>query len=149
MLIMISVPHHPWMAVALPHFWFPECLYPCQEMFVCLILCVTETEELQLSVHWLVLILSLPKACLKGKWHDLVFHSSLLLFYYPTAQIVAQYVVSYAIQSPLLQAIYCFRVYFSVHMLNGHTTKYLMLYKQFGCSLNVLKCIKSMLVFHN
>lgn len=58
----------------------------CPGKCLCARLCVMETGELQFFVHRLVLIISLPEAPLKGKWHDLVFPSSPLLFYYTVDQ---------------------------------------------------------------
>lgn len=59
-----------------------HCLYACQELFVCLILCV-EWDKGAVVVGTLVgYWFSVLKACLKAKWHDLVFPPSPLLHYY-------------------------------------------------------------------
>lgn len=81
MLNMISLPWHLWMAVTSTSFLVSGAFTPVRKC-LCAWFCVRVRQRCcscrYTGGYWF----SVPKACLKGKWHDLVFHSSPLLWYY-------------------------------------------------------------------
>lgn len=81
MLNVIFLTRHLWIAVTSTSFLVSSAFTPVRKC-VCACIYVRVRQRCCSCRYTAGYWFSVPKACLKGKWHDLVFHSSPLLCYY-------------------------------------------------------------------